>query len=261
MKKKKMIFVVLVYKNYDDFLDFYKSIKLAHRDFKVIIVNSFFNDKTKIYGENIAKETNSDFINVENKGYGYGNNIGIEFALKNYEFDFLVISNPDIEVIKLNTELISKEGITGPIIKNKKNQNQNPHYYKKNRLPFYFMKRYAVLEKNIYLKLYLITNKIFRKLNYIEYKFKMNKQVFALHGSFFIFPYNVLQKMNPLFDENIFLYTEENHVGELASSIGIDMIYNTKLEVFHKEDGSSEGVDMGKHTLDSLKIYFKNWSN
>lgn len=96
LKTIKNIFVVVVYRNTLDIIDFLKSVNDKVIDYKVIIVNNYFDNETKEQFEQIAKENNCDFINCENRGYGAGNNTGIRYAMKNYDFDFLTISNPDI---------------------------------------------------------------------------------------------------------------------------------------------------------------------
>lgn len=49
----------------------------------------------------IAKKLGCSFINVENKGYGFGNNRGIEYANKYFDYEFLIVSDPNIIIKKL----------------------------------------------------------------------------------------------------------------------------------------------------------------
>ena len=65
------VFVVLVYRNTQDLKDFFSSLNIPNS--KVVVVNSFYNDETKSEFEQIAIDNGADFLNVENKGYGYGN--------------------------------------------------------------------------------------------------------------------------------------------------------------------------------------------
>lgn len=66
----------------------------------------------------LADEYDCDYLSVENKGYSYGNNQGIKFVLENYEYDFIVISNPDVLIERYDSSSLSKNGITAPIIVN-----------------------------------------------------------------------------------------------------------------------------------------------
>ncbi len=49
--------------------------------------------------EKISFDHSYDFINIENRAYSYGNNIGIKHANEKYNYKYLVISNPDIIII------------------------------------------------------------------------------------------------------------------------------------------------------------------
>ncbi|MGY3703535.1 hypothetical protein BW731_09135 [Vagococcus martis] len=257
MVKYDFVFVVLVYKNYDDFIDFYESVKKVNNNFQIVIVDSYYNEETLKKGKKIAKDYNIDFIHVPNKGYGFGNNEGIKYALNKYEFEHLVISNPDVKIVNLSIDKLSSSAITGPKILNLENKNQNPHYYTKNRLCFYLMKKYAESSKIFYLYLYLVINKFIRNYYQALTNSKNNIQVYSLHGSFIVIPKKVLLVLEPIFDESVFLYTEENFIADLAKKNNIKMLYDKELEIIHKEDGSSQNVNTRLHTLESLKIYFK----
>lgn len=93
----RIVYIVLVYKNIDVTEGFYNSLK-GYSDYKVIVVNSFFDSQTEKQCKRMAEEHGSDYISIANKGFGYGNNIGIEYALRNYTFEYLIISNSDIVV-------------------------------------------------------------------------------------------------------------------------------------------------------------------
>ena len=105
----KYIFVVLTYRNTEDIIDLLDSMKRQVEDYKVVVVNSFYDEETATIIESIAKKYDAVFINVENKGYSYGNNRGIEYALKNYAFEWLVIANPDTVIKKFDFSTLNVE--------------------------------------------------------------------------------------------------------------------------------------------------------
>ena len=109
LNKFDFVFVVLTYRNTKDLSSFF--INNTITDSKVIVVNSFYDESTEVEFQKISNENMADFINVENLGYGNGNNTGIEFAINNYEFKFLIISNPDVLIIKMikNISLIPQK--------------------------------------------------------------------------------------------------------------------------------------------------------
>ena len=83
------IFVVLVYRNTSDLVDFFASLKLERT--RVIVVNSFYDEESELQFKQIAESNHAEFLSVPNKGYGAGNNRGVEYALKHYDFKYLVI--------------------------------------------------------------------------------------------------------------------------------------------------------------------------
>ena len=226
------IFVVLVYRNTKDLEDFFKHLKTPNS--KVLVVNSFYDEATRAEFERIALANNADFLNVENKGYGYGNNRGCEYALKNYNFRYLIISNADIEIQKLDINQLSDKHITAPKIITLKGKKQNPYlpYYSKlyEKLKHFFIKRKS--------KLTFICWIISRLMREFYLLFHKKGYVFAAHGAFFIMPNDILQKLFPLYNERMFLFVEEMHLAMLAKKNGIKFYYDSSIVVNHKEDGS-----------------------
>ena len=94
------VFIVLVYKNTLDLEEFFLSLNLLNT--KVIVVDSFYDEVTSMAFENIALKYSASYLRVENRGYGYGNNMGIKYALAHYSFRYLIISNADIVVKQLD---------------------------------------------------------------------------------------------------------------------------------------------------------------
>ena len=88
MKKEyDVIFVLLTYKNHLDLINFFDSTKnIVNSIYKVVIVNSFYDAITSQNIQKIANEFDSDFVEVENKGYGTGNNYGINYVGFGYEY-------------------------------------------------------------------------------------------------------------------------------------------------------------------------------
>ena len=101
----EVVIILLTYRNSSDLRNFIEIAKKKCRySYKIICVNSFYDLDSKEKIEKICIHNKIDFLNVENKGYGYGNNQGIIFANDHYNFDYLIISNPDIEIVKFSLE-------------------------------------------------------------------------------------------------------------------------------------------------------------
>lgn len=261
MIKKKIIFIVLVYGNYNDLKRFDASIPFNRDEYKIIVVDSFKDKKSTDIGKKISEEIDADFITVENKGYGSGNNAGIKYAQK-FNFDYLFISNPDVEIESLTLKDIGDNEIVGPKIITDSGKNQNPYYYKKEKIGFSLLKRYVKTNKQLWYYLYLINNKIAKTFQQrIANKQVKKREVYALHGSFYGMKKETLTKLVPIFDEKMFLYAEEDHIAELAKSKNIKMIYDSNWVIYHHEDGSGSIKNSFKNKIirKSLQVFFKNW--
>jgi GT2 family glycosyltransferase len=201
-------------------------------------------------------------LNLENKGYSYGNNKGIEFARSHYLYDYIVISNPDIEIQHLDySSLLKYEGcIIGPKIINSLKKNQNPVYYTRQG----FVEKiqlYSIKRENYYITyLAAMLNKFNKAYNsVILVKKSTSIDVYALHGSFLIISEKAVDLLGyKPFDDNMFLFAEEDYLAYVAKKKYIRMVYDKKNIVKHKEDGSMRlsNVDLKKTALKSLEYVF-----
>lgn len=257
-----IVFVVLVYRNTDDLKDFFASNYLPNT--KTIVVNSFYDEESEKSFKRIADKYGADFLSVPNKGYGAGNNRGIEHALSNYKFKYLVISNADIMIEKLNVESLEKKStvIIAPKIINLRNKNQNPS------TPFFPSRIIWRLWKFIYANdLRFLSwgmfalSRIKRTIFYLIAPF--NKKIFSAHGSFVIFPESVLKQLVPIYNEKMFLFAEEEHLGMLAAKKRIDTYYVPDIVIKHKENGSMSvaSVNEFEKMKQSYLEFYDYWFN
>ena len=91
----ELVFVVLVYRNIDVLRQFFSTLTLSC-SYRVIVVNSFFNQETEEACRALSKEYDADFIPVPNKGFGAGNNSGCQYVMDHYQYRYLILSNSDI---------------------------------------------------------------------------------------------------------------------------------------------------------------------
>lgn len=262
--KYDFIFVVVCYINSNDLENFLKSLNKLKNKYKVIVINNYYNEKTKTKIEDISLSYDCAFFNSRNKGYGTGNNIGIKYALKNYLFDYLIICNPDTEILFLDKKMLEgmETYIIAPEIRNLRKKRQNPHtaIY----LNFIEKLEYFGFTINIkFLYLGIILNKIVKFL-YVSLNFyKMFYPIFAPHGSFIIFSKKSLEILKDVFDEKMFLYCEESEIGRRAKKNKIPIIYNKKIKIFHKEDGSVSLIEkktIDKYIKESYIYYYLKWN-
>lgn len=256
------VYVVLVYRNTLDLEQFF--IHQTTPNSKVIVVNSFFDEKTETQFRKIALLNDADFISLPNKGYGFGNNRGCEFALKKYDFKYLIVSNADIEVVDFNIEMLAgcDSKIVAPRLVNKKGHNQNPaNPYASSKLYLRLMKFAFEHNKRRLLYIFAAVSR-FRKLcfNLIYFFFK-HDTIFAPHGAFTIISHSALLKLYPIYNENIFLFCEEPHLGCLARANQVSIVYKPTIKIFHKEDGSMNvaSINIFEKTRESFLKFYNYW--
>lgn len=259
MKEKfDIIFVVLVYRNVSDLRDFF--IHLSVENSKVIVVNSFYDNDSEAAFKEIADFNSADFLSIENKGYGFGNNRGTEYAMRHYDFNYLIISNADIEIRKFSIDSLNNNTITAPKILNKRGRNQNPFIpYEVNwiikLLNFFYKYDY---KKSLYIvfairKFFLIYWRLMHSLFGLM-------DTFSAHGSFVIIPQKLVERLYPFYNERMFLLGEEEHLAKKAKIAGVKTEYNSNIIIHHKEDGSmgflGSTYKIGK---ESFLIFYEYW--
>lgn len=266
MKHYNFIFIVLVYRNTQDIHDFKKSLTNVIGSYKVVVVNSYYDNNSFIEFKKICQDHDFDFINVPNEGYGAGNNRGIEFAKNRYNFDFIIVSNSDIEIKKLNINSIISldESILGPQIITLTGKDQNPSHTAHLKPVEFFKKASAKYDSKLLFytavginKIYKIFHRVFSNKNVSK---EQPQSVYGLHGAFLIFSYKAIEKLSFCpFDSRMFLFAEEDYLAKIALLKGIRMLYCPWLYVRHKEDGSVGllNKDLLKIQLESLRcLYF-----
>ena len=245
-----VVFCILTYKNEQDLIELLKSIyEKCFFKFKCIVVNSHYDDCTSKKIKTVADANNCVFIDVPNKGYGAGNNRAIEFAFDAYQFEYLVVCNPDTIIKAFDLQHLKKYNdrccIYAPKVVCASGKKQNPLMAKENRFADRMIYK-GYLNNN---KLLLLFGVGLHKIRRILFNCGINKgkKIFQAHGSFVIFPIQTLEKLMPVYDENIFLFCEEMDLAFKAKSNGIDTIYVPDIDIHHKEDGSMK--------LSNLNLY------
>lgn len=259
--KVKIIYIVLCYRNYEDLIKLCISLKNKNTvSYQIIVVNSFYDLESEKRIKDVANQYECIYINRENRGYGYGNNEGIVYARENFDFDFLIISNPDIEVDKLFIDNLDTNNVYAPKIINNKGINQNPFRLTKN---LYFDKmKYIGFKYNLKFLVYLdiVINKIMKKVFYL---LKINK-IYACHGSFFVIGSKALNKLpNRVFLDDMFLFAEEDWISRIFQKNNIDIYLTDLIQVRHFEDGSVKFLNNNIFDLtrDSYMKYYEYWSD
>lgn len=260
IKDNKTIDVVFVLVNYNtnkDLVNFIKKTKKIINNrfrYKFVCVDNYSNKKVLDELKALSENFSFELIENENLGYGQGNNIGIDFACNKYKFDYLVVSNCDIEIEKFDLDTLNKysNSIIAPKIINSSNRNQNPMYYKEQPLVFKILNYSNIKESMLLQKVGIVLSKFVKLFNKL---FKVNdNKIFSCHGSFIVFSKPALEKLIPVFDSKMFLLCEEMVLAMKAKEENISIFYEKNISVKHFEDAS-----MGDYNTQEKN--FKLWKN
>ena len=257
----KVAIVLLSYKNTEDVNNAINSIQKNEIDADIFIINSYYNNKTSEEINRIAKYHKVKFCKtIKNNGYGYGNNLGIKEAQK-YNYDYYVVMNPDVEIVQFNIQDLKgcHECVMGPKIIRNNGSNQNPYWFRRSFLAesliYLGEKRRLPLLKAIGIAIHKVLKMLLVKEGEVQ-------KVFALHGAFVIFHKSVIKILGEPYDNNIFLYAEEEDLAYKLNSLKVGSFINPKIVVRHFEDGSSNHLENNylKSIAKSSLIYrYEKW--
>ncbi|MBQ7239948.1 MAG: glycosyltransferase family 2 protein [Bacilli bacterium] len=189
-------------------------------------------------------------VNKENKGYSYGNNVGIRYLREKYKCDKVFISNPDITVsedtLKILIKDLDKVDVVAPVI------SQLGENIKGWKLPS-FKKEINTITSNR-----LFKNESIYSDDYYEDELNI---VEVVSGCFFGINDSVLKKVND-FDEGTFLYFEENILGYKLKEKNIKTYVDNSVTVTHNlsvsVDKNIKKYKKYKILMNSLFYYEKN---
>ena len=249
----KTAFLIVNYNDYKTTIQLLNNIKEFQSLDKIVVVDNNSTDNSfneiKKYIKKNKKDKFIDIIkNFENKGYGSGINYGAKYLKKTIGDCYIVVSNADIiiysdeDISKLISTFDSDTAVVAPIIK------EHTGVSRGWKVPTPFQDS---LLNIIYIHKYLRPKLLFYKNEYYSEK---NIQVDAVSGCFFIINSKYLEQIN-YFDENIFLYYEENTLAQKLKKINKKTMINTQVEVFHNH---SVTIDKNINKLKKYKILKKS---
>lgn len=219
----------IVIVNYNDYkttkrlIDNIKDYKIFD---KIVIVDNKSSDNSL---KELKKLENKRIVVIdsgENKGYSYALNVGCKYLIDKYKECKIIVSNSDIIIqsendIKDLFELVKgKNVIVGPTIIEGNNLNRGWTVPKPmddvamNILGLYkkYQKRHLMYQDSYY-------NKDISKVGTVS-------------GCFFAISSKHLEEMG-YFDENVFLYYEENIMGVKTKDLGKNIIVANNIDVIH----------------------------
>ena len=193
---------------------------------KIVIVDNKSSDNSLKELKKLENKRIAVIDSGKNKGYSYALNVGCKYLIDKYKECKIIVSNSDIIIqsendIKDLFELVKgKNVIVGPTIIEGNNLNRG----------WIVPKPMDDVAMNI-LGLYKKYQK--RHLMYQDsYYNKDISKVGTVSGCFFAISSKHLEEMG-YFDENVFLYYEENIMGVKTKDLGKNIIVANNIDVIH----------------------------
>ena len=278
----KIAFVVLHYTALNDTIETVNSIRehIDTDDYKIIIVDNCspdnsWNDLNKLYN------ADNDIVlihNEENLGFAKGNNVGFMYAKKNFNPEYIVLSNNDINLFQNNfCSMLDQKfqstnfAVLGPMIINGDGSiNTSP--MRKGIMT----RQQANRAKKRYNRLLTLNkfdlDEVYKKTMSVIHKYKPSFTVaerltetknVEIHGCFMVFSRNYTDKFDGL-DPRTFLYAEEDILFLRTQSENLTTLYCPSIAVYHKEGTSTSASNKSnrkknafvyKNCIKSINVY------
>lgn len=225
--------VVLNYNDYENTQKYVEVMKTYNVIDKIIIVDNKSSNEGELDKLDVLKNDKIDIVQTDkNGGYAYGNNYGLRYIDNTYEnrFDYIIISNPDISVEEDTIEKVIKfmsENINVAIASPRMHFPNGPA-------------RRSAWKKRTFLVDVASSTRITEILLYPflkkgEFRDELKEdilKVFATAGSFFIAKHDKFKEVG-YFDENTFLFFEEDILGAKMYEKGYEIYNLNNLKFIH----------------------------
>ena len=238
-------FVIVNFNDYETTEKIIKNIYSYNIIDEIVIVDNCSTDDSYLHLLKLNDDKISIIKSDKNKGYASGMNIGAKYLIKKYGQCNIIFSNADIiihseEDIKNLIVTLNKDttyGIVAPTIEERTGLNRGwkiPNPWQDSILNLAYIHRYLRP----------------KMLFYDETYYNGLVSVEVVSGCFFCMRSDVLQKVN-FFDENTFLYYEENIIAKKLKQVGYKIMLHSDIFVFHNH---SVTIDKSIHSIKKFKI-------
>ena len=248
----KTAIIILNYNSKNDTIRYVNEIKKYDILDTIIVVDNKSSDPNEIED---LKKIKSEKIHVissdKNGGYSYGNNVGLKYldSLES-DYDYVVISNSDVEVKQdafkaCFDELALNENVAvcSPMMLDS-NGNRIRRSSWKIRTPWLDIINSSRLNEILFYKW-------FRDGEYTEEDYKKEKlQVECVTGAFFAIKHEIFKQIG-YFDENVFLFYEEDILANKLKKIGYSEISLNYVSFKHFE---SKTISKAMNYFNKIKV-------
>lgn len=285
MNEFNFVFLILHYLTYEDTKKCVDSIlsRYPQSNVKIVIVDNCSNNNSgqRLFQDYEQNARIAVLLLKENLGFAKGNNVGFQFAKKEWNADFIIMINNDVYLIQddfLEKIILeyknSNFAVLGPKIILKNNQVndiylqlQTLEHYKKdlNILKYeYFLNKiflYPFYKKirNWFRKLFILLG---LKKDKISVDVNKRYENIVLHGCALIFSNQYIIRFDGI-DDRTFLYREEELLYLRLRKNNLKNVYQPNIYLFHNEDSSTNALTkglrkkrifVGKNLIQSTKL-------
>ena len=200
-------------------------------------------------------------LSEKNLGFANGNNMGIQYARKTLNADFVVVLNNDTYLVQDDfCEVVLEEweyshfAVLGPQVHTFSGENQNPraHQITTTAHVDHWIKHHRKGLLRAYLGVDSLWLGFKDRLKYLlGYKNKivannsekqnLRQENVKLHGCCFVFSPKFFEYFDGL-DSRTFMYYEEDILLAQIRKKGLLTVYNPKLEIFHAEKAATKSA-------------------
>ena len=249
--------IILNYNDYETTYDMLNRIKNFKEIDIIVVVDNMSLDNSYERLKKIENKKIKVISSNENKGYASGNNVGIKYLVDNYKVDNIIISNPDIILKDSDIKILKND------LKNNKNIDIiSPYIDERGKIS-----RGWKLPR--YIDELLCNMNFFHKIgeNNLKYKDDYYKddltKVDVVSGCFFMIRKESFEKIG-YFDENTFLYYEENIIGKKLKDNNMNTYVDKRVNIIHNlsisVNKSFNSIKKYKILKQSQKYYQKEYN-
>lgn len=262
----KTAIIVLNYNDSDNTINFVNSVLEYNLLDKIIVVDNLSTKENEFDKLKKLENIKVEVIRAnKNGGYAYGNNFGLKYLDEKYsnEYDYVIISNPDVSVDEESIKIVIDE-----MKKNKNIAIASPRMYFTSgpaRRAAWKKRTFSIDVANSTRLMQLILFPLFKKGEYSKKEYSNDVlDVQNIAGSFFIANHEIFKSIG-YFDENTFLFYEEDIIGFKLKDKGYKIQIFNKLHFMHYESKSiGKVMNLFKKNdilFDSRIYYHKKYNN
>lgn len=249
----KVLIVILNYSTYEMTIELVEELKRLNYDsYRIMVVdNCSPNESAQVLASKADEMGFIFYANNKNEGYAAGNNIGIRYGIE-HGFDYSWVLNNDVHIPDLNVlenminlaEQRPEIGCVGPKIYNLDGKVCAPYCERPT--------------------LWTMTLGIFLTKKAREKQADLSQRVYRLHGCCMLLKNSVMKEID-CFDEETFLYGEEEILAERMLKIQKYMYYLAKTSIVHMESSTVKITDATKNkkrirlVMNSMDYYLKEY--